>query len=292
MTRIEEYGFRGAVEPGVGRIVRSHGDYYHLVCNESAEEIVARKKKSVFAGKDTKTRLVSARGIDTLERGMDVMTVPVTGDFVRFKYNAQGESMITETLPRFSVFERKDSNARRKSQILAVNFDYLFVMTSLNENFSIPRLERYVSLASGMGEAKVVLVFTKADIPGAEAADRTASEMGALFGVDAFAISSLTGHGMEKVRDLAHPRVTIAFVGSSGVGKSTLLNTLAGEEIAATLDIQEWSGKGRHATTSRSLFKLPSGALVVDTPGVREIGIVGETEEIRAKGTSTHRWRK
>ena len=292
MTTIEEYGWRGPVEPGIGRVVRSHGDYYHLVCNETSSEIVARKKKSVFAGKDTKARLLSARGVDTLERGEDVKTVPVTGDFVRFRYNAQGESMITETLPRFSVFERKDSNARRKSQILAVNFDSLFIMTSLNGNFSLPRIERYLSLASVMGDAKAYLVFTKADIPGEEESRRVAAETGEMFGVEAFAISSLTGFGMDRVRELAAPRATVALVGSSGVGKSTLLNTLAGEEIAATMDIQEWSGKGRHATTSRSLFKLPSGALVIDTPGVREIGIVGETEEIRAKGTSTHRWRK
>ena len=270
---LEAYGWRGPVEPGTGRVVRSHGDYYHLVCDEAEGEIVARKKKSVFAGKEAKS-------------------VPVTGDFVKFAYNAQGESMITEVLPRFSVFERRDSNARRKSQILAVNFNTLFIMTGLNENYSVPRIERFLSLASGMGDAEAVLVFTKADIAGEDEARRVAAEAGERFGVESVAISSLTGFGMEAVRRHARPGRTIAFIGSSGVGKSTLLNVLAGEEVAATLEIQEWSGKGRHATTSRSLFRLPCGALVVDTPGVREIGLVGETEEIRAKGSATHRWRK
>ena len=85
---------------------------------------------------------------------------------------------------------------------------------------------------------------------------------------------------------------TLAFIGSSGVGKSTLLNTLMGEEWQATQEIQEWSGKGRHTTTSRELVMLPSGAMVIDTPGIREIGMVGEIDDLQAKGESTHRWRK
>ena len=97
---------------------------------------------------------------------------------------------------------------------------------------------------------------------------------------------------MKGVHEDAQPGRTLAFIGSSGVGKSTLLNTLAGEEWAATQEIQEWSGKGRHTTTSRELVLLPSGAMVIDTPGIREIGIMGESEIVRAKGESTHRWRK
>ena len=85
---------------------------------------------------------------------------------------------------------------------------------------------------------------------------------------------------------------TLAFIGSSGVGKSTLLNTLAGEEWAATQEIQEWSGKGRHTTTSRELVILPSGAMIIDTPGIREIGMIGEEDDMRVKGEASHRWRK
>ena len=97
---------------------------------------------------------------------------------------------------------------------------------------------------------------------------------------------------MDGVLEYAKEGRTLAFIGSSGVGKSTLLNTLAGEEWAATQEIQEWSGKGRHTTTSRELVMLPSGAMVIDTPGIREIGMVGEIDDVLFRGESSHRYRK
>ena len=106
------------------------------------------------------------------------------------------------------------------------------------------------------------------------------------------AISSLTGDGLDQLAPYLAPGQTLAFIGSSGVGKSTLLNTLMGEEWQATQEIQEWSGKGRHTTTSRELVMLPSGAMVVDTPGIREIGMLGEQDDLQVKGESTHRYRK
>ena len=266
MTRIEQFGWRHAVEPGLGRVVSAHGDYYHLVCNEQPEgEVLARKKKSAFRE----------------------AAPPMTGDFVRFRYNESGESLVLEVLPRFSHFERQDPGARRSSQTLAVNFDTLFLMMSLNENFSLPRLERYLALARDVGDADVVVVLTKSDLPSA-AGLATPDDLPCRV----LRISCLTGEGLDAVRGYARPGRTVAFVGSSGVGKSTLLNTLAGEELAATQEIQAWSGKGRHTTTSRELVMLPCGTMVLDTPGVREIGRVGETDELLAKGESTHRWRK
>ena len=270
MTRIEQFGWRGDVEPGIGRIVSAHGDYYHLVCNEAEGEIIARKKKSNFMAKDS--------------------VKPITGDFVRFRHNRQGESYLTEVLPRFSRFERKDPTARRKAQTLAVNFDTLFVMMSLNEDFSVPRLERYFTLAEDMGQARLVTVLTKNDL--CDGSERIVELEDRFPGREFISISSIAGNGLEAVTRYVKAGETVAFIGSSGVGKSTLLNKLAGEEWQATQEIQAWSGKGRHTTTSRELIMLPSGAMVVDTPGIREIGMVGELDDIQLKGEFSHRWRR
>ena len=293
MTRIEHFGWRGTVEPGIGRIVSAHGDYYHLVCNEQPTgEILARKKKSAFMRMKT-VAPENMKGKKISEERAELPPQPITGDFVRFRYNAQGESMITEVLPRLSHFERKDPTAKRTSQTLAVNFDTLFIMMSLNENFSTARIRRYLDLAKDMGGAEAVVVVTKVDLR-QDGDEEFFDELREEVGEDAriLQISSLTGEGMDDVMEYVKPGRTLAFIGSSGVGKSTLLNTLMGEEWQATQEIQEWSGKGRHTTTSRELVMLPSGAMVIDTPGIREIGMLGEQDDLQAKGESTHRYRK
>ena len=293
MTRIEQFGWRGTVEPGIGRVVSAHGDYYHLVCNEQPTgEILARKKKSAFMRMKT-VAPVNMKGKKISEERAELPPQPLTGDFVRFRYNAQGESMITEVLPRFSHFERKDPTAKRTSQTLAVNFDTLFIMMSLNENFSTARIRRYLDLAKDMGGAEAVVVVTKVDLR-QDGDEEFFDELREEVGMDAriLQISSLTGEGMDDVMEYVKPGKTLAFIGSSGVGKSTLLNTLMGEEWQATQEIQEWSGKGRHTTTSRELVMLPSGAMVIDTPGIREIGMLGEIDDLHVKGESTHRYRK
>lgn len=276
MRSLREWGWKGAESAGVARAVSAHGDYFHLVCDEAEGEILARKKTSAF-------------------RGEDVLQ-PVTGDFVRFEYNPQGESRVLEVLPRMSFLARLDpSSSGRREQILAVNFDTLFFAMSLNENFSVPRLDRFLTLAESSGCLdRVQVLLTKCDLDSAcavdeeDVPDRVRTALGT-----ALRVSAKTGEGLDAVRALVTPGRTVALIGSSGVGKSSLVNTLAGEEWMATGEIQEWNGKGRHTTTSRELVMLPDGAMVLDTPGLREFGLLG-TDGIRerSRSVSSHRFRK
>ena len=281
MTTLERYGFgaerraaAGSPPEGemFGRVVSAHGDYVHLVCDAAEGEILARKKSAAF------------RSEDALQ--------PTTGDFVRLAYNPSGESRITGVLPRFSTFLRVDpSSSGRRAQTIAVNFDTLFFLMSVNENFSSARLARVVELADvSECRERLVVLLTKADLADA-AALANCEALLAPFGVTTYAISVKTGQGMERLAPYTQPGRTLAFIGSSGVGKSSLVNALAGEDWMATQEIQAWSGKGRHTTTSRELVMLPSGLMAIDTPGMRELGLPGRDGRHRFHSSGTHRYR-
>ena len=281
MTTLERYGFggerraaAGPVPDGetFGRVVSAHGDYFHLVCDVAESEILARKKSAAFRDPSS--------------------VLPTTGDFVRFTYNSSGESRITSVVSRFSSFQRVDpSSSGRRTQTIAVNFDALFFLMSMNENFSTARLERVLELADASGcRDRLTVLLTKADL----AAVRQRDEQIALvapFGVAVHAISVKTGQGLEALACHSAPGRTLAFIGSSGVGKSSLVNALAGEAWLATQEVQSWSGKGRHTTTSRELVMLPSGLMVIDTPGMRELGLMGRDGACRFHSSGTHRYR-
>ena len=281
MTTLERYGFGGERRAAAGsplegeifgRVVSAHGDYFHLVCDAAEGEILARKKSAAF------------RSEDALQ--------PTTGDFVRLAYNPSGESRITGVLPRFSTFLRVDpSSSGRRAQIIAVNFDTLFFLMSVNENFSSARLARVVELADASAcRARLVVLLTKADLADAPALAECEALLAPL-GVTTCVLSVKTGQGMERLAPYAQPGRTLAFIGSSGVGKSSLVNALAGEDWMATQEIQAWSGKGRHTTTSRELVMLPSGLMAIDTPGMRELGLPGRDGRHRFHSSGTHRYR-
>ncbi|MBQ4199369.1 MAG: ribosome small subunit-dependent GTPase A [Kiritimatiellae bacterium] len=255
---LEDWGYSGGGPmpvPGAlpARVVASYGDYYRVVCDEG--ECIARKKAGAYHNRPD-------------------AVPPVTGDFVALKWNPRGEGRILATLPRKSSFERLDpSSKRRQAQTIAVNFDVLFFLMSLNKNFSVRRLERFVAAGAASG-APVVVLLTKSDLmaPGA-VEDCIAQARVHSGGAEVVAISSLTGAGLDDLAAYVRPRRTLAFIGSSGVGKSSLVNALAGEELMPTCEIREWDAKGRHTTTERELVRLASGALVIDTPGMRELGL-------------------
>ena len=195
--------------------------------------------------------------------------LPVVGDWVVVVPVPEGRTgTITAVLPRHTKFSRKVAWQAAEEQVLAANVDVAFLVTSLNEDLNLRRLERYLILAWESG-ARPVIVLTKADLH--PAPDAAVAEVETIAGgVPVHAISSLTGAGLEEVRALLGRGLTAVLLGSSGVGKSTLVNTLAGEDLLATQEIRD-DGKGRHTTTRRELVQLPSGGLVIDTPGIREL---------------------
>ncbi len=217
--------------------------------------------------------------------------LPAVGDWVAIAPRLEeGTATIQAVLPRRTKFSRKAAWAAAEEQVVAANVDIVFLLTSLNEDFNLRRMERYLTLAWESG-AQPVVVLTKTDL--SDTVDLRVLEVEAIaFGVPVHAISSITGDGLDVIRSYLAPGRTIALLGSSGVGKSTLVNTLAGEELLAVKEIRE-DGEGRHTTTHRQLVLLPEGGLVLDTPGMRELQLwessdgLGETfsdiEELAAR---------
>jgi ribosome biogenesis GTPase len=187
---------------------------------------------------------------------------PAVGDWVGI-----AESAIAALLPRTSAFARKEAGERTRAQVVAANIDYVLVCTAVGADFSPRRIERYVALAYESGAAPVV-VITKADLAGAMES-HVAEAQGAAPGVPVHAVSVRTG--FDELRQYAGAGSTLAMLGSSGVGKSTIVNALLGADIQPTRDVREGDDKGRHTTTARQLFVLDAGGCVIDTPGMREL---------------------
>lgn len=181
-------------------------------------------------------------------------------------------------LERLSLFKRKSPGESRRVQLIAANVDTLFLVTSANDEFNPARLERYLAIAREAGVVPVV-VLTKIDL----AADRQPflRAAGALApGIIVEAVDARGAAGVAGLRPWLQPGQTIALLGSSGVGKSTLVNTLSGAERQATAAIREADARGRHTTSGRSLHRLASGAWLLDTPGMRELQLVDAAEGI------------
>lgn len=189
--------------------------------------------------------------------------LPAVGDWVALR-----DETIQAVLPRRSAFSRKAAWAPTEEQVLAANLDSVFVLSALNGDLNLRRLERYLTLAWESG-ASPVIVLTKADLC-EDVAGALLSVEPVAVGVPVHAVSNVTGTGLEGLEPHLGPACTVALLGSSGVGKSSLANRLAGDELQATREIAE-DGRGRHTTTSRQLIRLPGGALLVDTPGLREL---------------------
>jgi ribosome biogenesis GTPase len=266
-TDLKDYGFSGAEASAArnfsedlipGRVTGDRRDLYTVITQYG--EIPAVLKGSFDYTIEVREEL------------------PAVGDFVLIRYNPLGNSAIAGVLPRRSKFSRPDflghgaGYAKNiEEQIVAANFDYVFILCSLNYDFNLNRVSRFLTASWQSGGFPVALL-TKADL-----VDDWSSQAAAVRKIARDApvipVSSKTGIGLGELAPFLEPAKTIVFLGSSGVGKSSLLNRLAGEELMEVKEIREDDSKGRHTTTYRQLCRLPSGALIIDTPGMRELGL-------------------
>jgi ribosome biogenesis GTPase len=204
---------------------------------------------------------------------------PSVGDWVVISLRtSENRATIHKVLPRKSKFSRKVAGINTREQIVASNIDTIFLVNALNKDFNARRIERYLILAWESGASPVVLL-SKADLC-MDLEDKLRETEKAAMGVPIHVISSIDERGLDELNQYLTPGRTIALLGSSGVGKSTLLNYLAGEEIQETKEVRAYDDRGRHTSTSREMFILDSGAIMIDTPGMRELQLWGGTDGI------------
>jgi len=196
--------------------------------------------------------------------------LPAVGDWVVIRTRPEGgRVMIHAVLPRRTCFARKLAGARSEEQIVGANVDTVFLVTSLNQDFSLRRIERYLITARESG-VNAIIILSKSDL--CERVADSIDEMQAIArGVPVHAISVVTGSGLQDIAQYFQRGQTVALLGSSGVGKSTLINHLAGVDRLKVQTVRESDDQGRHTTTHRELVLLPAGGLLLDTPGMREL---------------------
>jgi len=203
---------------------------------------------------------------------------PVVGDWVLAQAADADRYIIENILPRRTAMVRRQAGPMTAAQVLAANVDCVLLVTSMNQDFSVRRLERYLTLVWESGATPIV-VLTKTDLVSDVNTYRRQAE-GCALGFPVVCVSSVSGEGIEALGALLVSGETMVLLGSSGVGKSTLINVLAGVQIRETKSIRVGDGKGRHATTDRHLFILPSGVLLIDTPGLREVQLWATEEAV------------
>jgi ribosome biogenesis GTPase len=207
----------------------------------------------------------------------DPADLPCAGDWVAASYHNAGEAaIIHQVLPRRTFLRRRAPGRGGGSQMIAANVDLAFLVQSCHFDFNPNRLERYLVMAAEGGVAPVVLL-TKTDLVAPEELSDKRAALGAATSARIIPLSSRTGAGLEELRECLAPGRTCCLLGSSGVGKTTLINRLLGREAFETRAVSA-TGEGVHATTRRHLVVLPQGALLMDTPGMRELGLAGAGE--------------
>lgn len=205
--------------------------------------------------------------------------LPVTGDWVALRIPSnQGAAQVLAVLPRVTRFSRRAAGKGDREQIIAANLDYAFLVTGLDNDFSPRRIERYLTAAWDSGATPVV-VLNKLDLC-TDPASRVHAVEEVAFGTAIHAVSALRGDGLEELARYCLPGQTVALLGSSGVGKSTLINRMLGSQSQSTQPVRE-DGRGRHTTTRRELLFCARGGMAIDTPGMRELQLWDDDEGLQ-----------
>ena len=255
--------FAALTAPGTqpGRIAAQSESTFHLFVTADHEV------PAVMSG-----RLTGLAASDPANR-------PVVGDWVVYSPGSgDSAAIIRDVLPRQTVFQRKTAQSLTAVQTVAANITALFLVTSADAGFNLRRLERYLVQALESG-AMPVAVLNKADL--AADPDRLVQEIRAIApGIPVHAVSAARKEGIEDLQPYLRAGNTVALLGSSGVGKSTLVNAIAGTELRRVGEVREDDSRGRHTTTDRRLLRLPSGAMLLDTPGMRELALWADAETV------------
>jgi ribosome biogenesis GTPase / thiamine phosphate phosphatase len=242
----------------LARVARGYGDRYQLLGENL--ETAAEPSGSLRYRAETAAEM------------------PVVGDWVGARIAGPGEALIEEVLPRRSLFSRRAAGNRGEQQPVAANIDVAFLVCGLDGDFNLRRIERYLALAAASG-AQAVVVLNKADL-----CEELVARIGDVAAVAGAApietTSAVTGEGVEGLRRHLLRGVTGVLLGSSGAGKSSLINSLMGEQRLRTAAVRPSDSRGRHTTTHRELLLMPGGGVLIDTPGMRELGLWAETESV------------
>ena len=203
---------------------------------------------------------------------------PAVGDWAVLQPVDKDGGILIDLLPRAAALQRGAAGKSTKEQVLAANIDYVFIVCGLDNDFNLRRIERYLTIAWNSGAIPAV-VLNKADLV-ENYSDYIQQTEASAPGVDVLAISALTGEGVDAMRAYLQPGITAVLVGSSGSGKSTLTNALIGNQLQTTREVRDNDNRGRHTTTSRNLLAVSSGGALIDTPGLREVELWGETDSL------------
>ncbi len=265
--KLDDLGYNDKIEKS--RIENNLEDFdIGRVISEHKERYIVKTEKGEFEAEITGNLRFSAKGREDF---------PAVGDWVALTIYDSGFSVIHGILPRFSIISRQAVSQFGEVQIIATNIDYAFLIQAVDRDFNINRLERYLTICYS-SDVSPIIVLSKTDLIDEQRMNGILNDIKLrIKNVPVIAISNETQNGYEAIKKTIEKGKTYCMLGSSGVGKSTLLNNLSGRTIMRTDTISQSTNKGRHVTSHRELIILENGGILVDNPGMREVGIADTT---------------